>query len=83
MEQTTSKWTWWATVQESSVAILGSAHGCCVSSSCNFLGMQVSTQDGHLICRHDITLDSSTDVGEHPEFASRRLNFMTPVLGSQ
>ena len=33
---------------------------------------QVSTSDGRLLCRHDLTLDDSTDVAEHPEFATRR-----------
>jgi glycerophosphoryl diester phosphodiesterase len=32
----------------------------------------VVTKDGVLIARHDITLDTSTDVASHPEFASRR-----------
>jgi glycerophosphoryl diester phosphodiesterase len=41
---------------------------------------QVSTLDGHLICRHDLTLDDSTDVQSHPEFSSRRCanNFCPP-----
>ena len=34
--------------------------------------MQVSTQDGRLLLRHDLTLDDSTDVASHPEFAERR-----------
>jgi hypothetical protein len=33
---------------------------------------QVSTKDGHLICRHDLTLDDSTDVAEHAEYAERK-----------
>ncbi len=33
---------------------------------------QVSTKDGALLCRHDLTLDNSTDIAEHPEFADRR-----------
>jgi glycerophosphoryl diester phosphodiesterase len=32
----------------------------------------VVTRDGVLIARHDITLNTSTDVANHPEFASRR-----------
>jgi glycerophosphoryl diester phosphodiesterase len=32
----------------------------------------VVTKDGVLIARHDITLDTSTDVANHPEFAGRR-----------
>ncbi len=34
--------------------------------------MQVSTKDGQLICRHGPTLDDSTDVLQHPDFAKRR-----------
>lgn len=33
--------------------------------------LQVSTADGVLICRHDLTLDDSTDIAEHG-FADRR-----------
>lgn len=32
----------------------------------------VSTRDGVLVCRHDLDLARTTDVAEHPEFASRR-----------
>jgi glycerophosphoryl diester phosphodiesterase len=32
----------------------------------------VVTKDGVLVARHDVTLDTSTDVAKHPEFASRR-----------
>ncbi len=32
----------------------------------------VMTKDGHLIARHDIYLSQTTDVAEHPEFASKR-----------
>jgi glycerophosphoryl diester phosphodiesterase len=32
----------------------------------------ISTKDGVLIARHDPNLDTSTDVGKHPEFASRK-----------
>ena len=34
--------------------------------------IKVSTSDGHLICRHELTLDDSTDIGERPEYADRR-----------
>lgn len=34
----------------------------------------VSTKDGHLIARHDNELGFTTDVAEHPEFASRYRN---------
>jgi glycerophosphoryl diester phosphodiesterase len=32
----------------------------------------VSTQDGHLIARHENDISGTTDVASHPEFASRR-----------
>ncbi|KAG8080194.1 hypothetical protein GUJ93_ZPchr0007g5553 [Zizania palustris] len=31
-----------------------------------------ATTDGRLVCFHDMTLDDSTDVAHHPEFAGRR-----------
>jgi len=33
----------------------------------------VFTADGHLICRHDRYLGTTTDIADHPEFASRRV----------
>ena len=33
------------------------------------------TSDLQLVCVHDISLSSVTDVADHPEFASRKLNF--------
>ncbi|MFD3655501.1 glycerophosphodiester phosphodiesterase [Streptomyces sp. NPDC058620] len=32
----------------------------------------VPTKDGHLVCRHENDITGTTDVAEHPEFASRR-----------
>jgi glycerophosphoryl diester phosphodiesterase len=32
----------------------------------------VITKDGHLICAHDINIDTVTDVNDRPEFASRK-----------
>lgn len=32
----------------------------------------VVTKDGVLVARHDVTLNTSTDVADHPEFASRK-----------
>uniref|UniRef100_A0A453B565 glycerophosphodiester phosphodiesterase n=1 Tax=Aegilops tauschii subsp. strangulata TaxID=200361 RepID=A0A453B565_AEGTS len=32
----------------------------------------VATKDGHLVCFHDVTLDDTTDVADHKEFAARR-----------
>ncbi|WP_406738857.1 glycerophosphodiester phosphodiesterase [Streptomyces sp. NBC_00853] len=32
----------------------------------------VPTRDGHLVCRHENEIGGTTDVNEHPEFASRR-----------
>ena len=34
--------------------------------------LQVSTKDGALLLRHNLTLDDSTTIAEHPEFADRR-----------
>ncbi|MFF1923000.1 glycerophosphodiester phosphodiesterase [Streptomyces sp. NPDC058221] len=32
----------------------------------------VPTSDGHLVCRHENDITATTDVSEHPEFASRK-----------
>ncbi|MEV7854122.1 glycerophosphodiester phosphodiesterase [Streptomyces sp. NPDC088183] len=32
----------------------------------------VPTRDGHLVCRHENDITATTDVADHPEFASRR-----------
>lgn len=32
----------------------------------------VPTKDGHLVCRHENDITATTDVGAHPEFASRK-----------
>ncbi|MGW2085424.1 glycerophosphodiester phosphodiesterase [Streptomyces sp. NPDC001880] len=32
----------------------------------------VPTRDGHLVCRHENDITATTDVSDHPEFASRR-----------
>ncbi|MDX2703691.1 glycerophosphodiester phosphodiesterase [Streptomyces sp. PA03-6a] len=32
----------------------------------------VPTRDGHLVCRHEPEIGGTTDVADHPEFASRR-----------
>ncbi|MGA5168021.1 MULTISPECIES: glycerophosphodiester phosphodiesterase [Streptomyces] len=32
----------------------------------------VPTKDGHLVCRHENDITGTTDVADHPEFASRR-----------
>ena len=41
----------------------------CVNACCRVQPDVVSTKDGVLVCRHDILLDDSTDVAQHPEFA--------------
>lgn len=41
----------------------------------NELDLQV-TKDGHLICSHDPTLKSVTDIEDHPEFADRKGHFV-------
>lgn len=35
-------------------------------------GDLVCTKDGHLVCRHEPEIGGTTDVADHPEFASRR-----------
>lgn len=35
----------------------------------------LSTKDGALICFHDVTLDDTTDVANHKEFANRRRTY--------
>ncbi|GAA4087124.1 glycerophosphodiester phosphodiesterase [Streptomyces hundungensis] len=32
----------------------------------------VPTKDGHLVCRHENDISATTDVSDHPEFASRK-----------
>ena len=44
-----------------------------ISDGSDFLGIDVvSTKDGVLICRPDITLDDSTNVASLPQFAGRK-----------
>jgi glycerophosphoryl diester phosphodiesterase len=33
----------------------------------------VPTRDGHLVCRHEPEIGGTTDVADHPEFASRKI----------
>ncbi|XP_026661366.2 LOW QUALITY PROTEIN: glycerophosphodiester phosphodiesterase GDPD6 [Phoenix dactylifera] len=35
----------------------------------------LATKDGELICMHDVTLDATTDVAEHKEFADRKRTY--------
>ncbi|MEV6172118.1 glycerophosphodiester phosphodiesterase [Streptomyces sp. NPDC051954] len=35
-------------------------------------GDLVPTKDGHIVCRHEPEIGGTTDVADHPEFASRR-----------
>ncbi|TXG61109.1 hypothetical protein EZV62_012472 [Acer yangbiense] len=35
----------------------------------------LSSKDGVLICFHDVTLDNTTDVAEHKEFANRKRTY--------
>lgn len=35
----------------------------------------LATKDGALICFHDVTLDNTTDVSEHKEFANRKRTY--------
>ncbi|KAF0907207.1 hypothetical protein E2562_015716 [Oryza meyeriana var. granulata] len=44
-----------------------------IDEGADFIEADVTaTKDGHLVCFHDATLDDTTDVADHPEFASRR-----------
>uniref|UniRef100_I1Q694 glycerophosphodiester phosphodiesterase n=2 Tax=Oryza glaberrima TaxID=4538 RepID=I1Q694_ORYGL len=44
-----------------------------IDEGADFIEADVTaTKDGHLVCFHDTTLDATTDVADHPEFASRR-----------
>uniref|UniRef100_A0A5B6YMM6 glycerophosphodiester phosphodiesterase n=1 Tax=Davidia involucrata TaxID=16924 RepID=A0A5B6YMM6_DAVIN len=35
----------------------------------------LASKDGHLICFHDVTLDDTTDIAEHKEFANRKRTY--------
>ncbi|KAA8542554.1 hypothetical protein F0562_023706 [Nyssa sinensis] len=35
----------------------------------------LASKDGHLICFHDVTLDNTTDIAEHKEFANRKRTY--------
>lgn len=35
----------------------------------------LSSKDGVLICFHDVTLDDTTDIAQHTEFASRKRTY--------
>lgn len=35
----------------------------------------LASKDGALICFHDVTLDETTDVAKHKEFANRRRTY--------
>lgn len=35
----------------------------------------LSSKDGVLICFHDVTLDETTDIAEHKEFANRKRTY--------
>ncbi|CAK0784729.1 hypothetical protein CVIRNUC_007933 [Coccomyxa viridis] len=44
-----------------------------MSNGADYIEMDVvSTKDGALLLRHNLTLDDSTTIAEHPEFADRR-----------
>uniref|UniRef100_J3MMQ8 glycerophosphodiester phosphodiesterase n=1 Tax=Oryza brachyantha TaxID=4533 RepID=J3MMQ8_ORYBR len=44
-----------------------------IDEGADFIEADVTaTKDGHLVCFHDTTLDDTTDVADHPEFAGRR-----------
>lgn len=35
----------------------------------------LSSKDGVLICMHDVTLDDTTDIANHEEFANRKTTY--------
>lgn len=35
----------------------------------------LASKDGALICFHDVTLDDTTDIAEHKEFATRKRTY--------
>lgn len=35
----------------------------------------LSSKDGFLICFHDVTLDDTTDIAQHKEFADRKRTY--------
>jgi glycerophosphoryl diester phosphodiesterase len=43
----------------------------------------VATKDGHLIARHEPNITTTTDVAQHPEFASRRRTAMVDGVEEQ
>ncbi|KAL5197919.1 hypothetical protein ABZP36_001431 [Zizania latifolia] len=44
-----------------------------IDEGADFIESDVTaTKDGRLVCFHDMTLDDTTDVADHPEFAGRR-----------
>jgi glycerophosphoryl diester phosphodiesterase len=50
-----------------------------VAAGTDFIEMDiVSTKDGVLVLRHDLTLDDSTDILSHPEFANRNKTVFQP-----
>lgn len=49
------------------------AYARAIDEGADFIEADVeATKDGHLVCFHDTTLDDTTDVADHPEFAARR-----------
>jgi glycerophosphoryl diester phosphodiesterase len=36
----------------------------------------LASKDGVLICHHDVTLDNTTDIANHPEFANRKTTYV-------
>lgn len=42
----------------------------------------LASKDGALICFHDVTLDDTTDIAEHKEFADRRTTYEVQGLNT-
>ena len=84
MAQTTSRWMWcahacaklgvcWQLGEQTCMHVhIEQQKRSIVPQLSGTATVQVSTSDGQLICRHDLTLDNSTNVGELPQFAGRR-----------
>ena len=48
-----------------------------IEEGSDFIEADIQTsKDGILFCMHDVTLDATTDVAEHKEFADRKTNYV-------
>nr|CAB3503445.1 unnamed protein product [Digitaria exilis] len=42
----------------------------------------LASKDGHLICSHDVMLDTTTDVANRSEFANRKISYVVQGFNS-